>query len=135
MTARKLVSDPPAARRAKAPAEKWPLYSAERPQQTQNRLAGRLIAALANDFEKHGAKAVAAIRADSPTNYLRLVASLMPKELHDEDPLDEVSDDELVNALAELRALAASRGEAIGDIDETSRKEPAQDVSAVCQAG
>jgi hypothetical protein len=44
------------------------------------RLRQGFIAALAADYEQHGAAAIAALRADKPADYVKLVASLLPKD-------------------------------------------------------
>jgi hypothetical protein len=80
-----------------------------RPLAAQRDLATRLMAILAVDFERDGADTVAKLRLENPTNYLRLVAALLPKDLDDENLLDKVSDEELQDVLVRLRALAAVR--------------------------
>jgi hypothetical protein len=44
------------------------------------RLKQSFIAALAADYEQHGAAAIAALRTDKPADYVKLVASLLPKQ-------------------------------------------------------
>lgn len=59
--------------------------------------------ALAIDFEQHGAQAIATVRTSDPAGYVRVVASLMPKGVEVTRPLDGVTDDELIAAVATLR--------------------------------
>ncbi|HEY0525554.1 MAG TPA: hypothetical protein VGD08_19335 [Stellaceae bacterium] len=73
-----------------------------------------VLAALAADFAQHGPTVIAAIRAEKPVEYLKLLASLLPKEPPlpppVPDPIDGLTDDELTACIAELRAqIAADR--------------------------
>jgi hypothetical protein len=85
-----------------------------RPVAAQRDLATRLMAILAVDFEREGPDTVAKLRLENPTNYLRLVAALLPKELDDENLLGKVSDEELRDVIAQLRAHSAVPGSARG---------------------
>jgi hypothetical protein len=98
-----------------------------------------VLAALAADFAQHGPAVIAAIRAEKPIEYLKLLASLLPKEPPPPapDPIDGLTDDELAACIAELRAqIAADRqpagtspdGPAGGGTDEP---EPAGVLPAV----
>ena len=70
---------------------------------TRNRLQGKFLNQLADDFELHGKSAIVEMRETDPSAYIRCVASLMPKELEVTKPLDELSDDELVRSIATLK--------------------------------
>lgn len=52
-----------------------------RPKGSRNKLGEAFIEALYDDFREHGIEAVRACRATAPDVYLRVLASLMPKEL------------------------------------------------------
>ena len=52
-----------------------------RPKNSRNRLSTKFLDALAKDFEEHGEGVLKIVRAEDPSGYLRVVASLMPKEL------------------------------------------------------
>lgn len=95
-----------------AEAEKW----TGRPLAAQRHLAASLMAVLTVDFKRHGAGTVTKLRVENPTNYLRLVASLLPKDLDDENLLEKVSDEELFDVIVQLRALAANAGEVRGPV-------------------
>ena len=58
---------------------------------------------LAEDFAAHGKAAIAQCRMEKPDVYLKVVASLLPKELEIKRPLEDLSDEELDNAIAFLR--------------------------------
>jgi hypothetical protein len=90
-----------------AEIEKW----IRRPLAAQRHLAMSFMAVVAVDFERHGAGTLAELRRGNPTNYLRIVASLLPKDLDDENLLDKVSDEELFDVIVQLRAHSAHPGE------------------------
>ena len=48
---------------------------------SRNRLSAAFVDALAADFEKHGDGVIAILRVESPSDYCRLIGSLVPKEL------------------------------------------------------
>jgi hypothetical protein len=47
---------------------------------TAAQLSEDFIAAIASEFEKHGAEAIARVREESPATFLELVAGLIPRE-------------------------------------------------------
>jgi hypothetical protein len=93
-----------------AAVKKW----AGRPLSAQRHLAAHFMAILAGDFERHGTETLATIRLENPSNYLRMAASLLPRNLDDEMLLDKVSDEELFNVIVKLRALAARSADGRG---------------------
>ena len=46
-------------------------------------LSEAFVAALASDYAEHGAEAIAALRQERPHDYVKLVASLLPKDALD----------------------------------------------------
>ena len=46
---------------------------------SRNKLSEQFLAALQSDFEKHGVAAIAAVREKRPQDYLKMVASLLPR--------------------------------------------------------
>src|SRR2546422_4226203 len=74
---------------------------------SRNRLSEAVICALLRDFSKHGEKAIAKMRRTQPAAYLKICALLVPKEMKLEhtNPLSSLSDEELGQALAALRAM------------------------------
>jgi hypothetical protein len=63
---------------------------------TRNRLSMAFVEALAKDFEEQGEEAIKICRIERPNEYLKIIASLLPKELEITDSrLQEISDDEL----------------------------------------
>ena len=52
-----------------------------RPKGSRNRFAEEFFDAFLEDFEEHGAQAIADCRVEDPAVYVRVAASLVPKEL------------------------------------------------------
>lgn len=85
--------------------------NAGRPKGTRPMLGEAFVQALYADFQEHGAVAMKEARESKPADYLRVIASLLPKEVEIKRPLEDMSDDELVNAIELIRA---SVGEGAG---------------------
>lgn len=84
---------------------------AARPKDT---LDTAFVDALSKDFSLYGAAAVAALRQDEPTAYLKLCASVLPKAVAGAiDPIEAMTDEELIERAktlaAELNLGAAPR--------------------------
>jgi hypothetical protein len=80
---------------------------AGRPKGSRNKLSEQFLTDVLNEWEQHGAVAVSDMREKSPGDFVKMVASLLPKDvnLNLTDNLSELSDDEL---LGEIRKLHAS---------------------------
>lgn len=101
-----------------------------KPLGARNRLQGDFMRELSEDFAENGKTAIVACRTDKPDVYVKIVASLMPKELAITRPLDDLTDDELDNAIALLRErLIATSGTGKGteatQIGKAARAVPA----------
>ena len=95
--------------------------------QTRNRPAGlsqavakRFIDALAANLETNCAGVIEEIRKDKPYDYLRIIVSLLPKELPIENSnLEKMTDEELADTLNTVRSLITTRlATAPGEGDE-----------------
>ena len=74
------------------------------PKGSRNKLSEDFIAAMAADFEEHGVTAITSVRAERSGDYLKIIASIVPKELHVKDAsLDDMTDNELIELLAAVR--------------------------------
>lgn len=94
---------------------------AGRPKGSRNKLGEAFIAALHDDFEEHGIAAIVKVREERPHEYLKVVASILPKELKIERA-DELSDEEVDSR---LRQLAELIGAEIGTVIAPRGKEKA----------
>jgi catalase (peroxidase I) len=76
---------------------------------SRNKLTERFLDTIADDFAEHGAEAIAKVRIDDPAMYLKIVGSLLPRELimqrEESPPVDyaELSDEELVEVIDRRR--------------------------------
>lgn len=79
-----------------------------RPKGSRNKLAEVFVADLLADWELGGVAAVAQAREKDPAAYVRVVASLLPKENITRHQLGEdMTEDELRDAIAEIRGFLA----------------------------
>jgi hypothetical protein len=86
-----------------------------RPKGARNKLGEAFIADMLEDWEANGKAAIEVVRAEKPDQYLKVVASILPKELNVKvSELDELSDDELDRRLAGLAAQLARAGFDLG---------------------
>ena len=80
-----------------------------RPIGARTKLSDAFCQALLDDFEAHGIAAIEALRLQDPSAYIRVIASMVPKQVKAEIlPLHGLSDDEL-SAL--IRAICMSEDE------------------------
>ena len=88
-----------------------------RPKGSRNKISEAFIQALHTDFAEHGAQAIVDTRESKPAEYIRTVASLVPKEVLHRSATDDMSDDDLediISSLADsIERVRAARGEAI----------------------
>ena len=72
----------------------------------RNFLQAKFLTALAEDFERDGAAAIKICRIEEPAQYVKIVASLMPKEFAVTDnALGDLSDEELGQLLARAQSM------------------------------
>lgn len=86
-----------------------------KPKGARNRLQGAFLNALADDFDLHGKKAIVEAREKDPMGYVKAIAALMPKQVEQTQPLDDLTDAELLAGIAFLRSrLTQPAGEGAG---------------------
>jgi hypothetical protein len=90
---------------------------------TRARLNATFLNALADDFDKHGKKAIQNCREENPAAYVKALAGLLPKEVEVRKPLEDFNDDELIAAVRALQSYLAAQGDAAG---ADAPSEPAQ---------
>jgi hypothetical protein len=80
-----------------------------RPKGARNKLGEAFIEALHDDFGKHGVDAIVEVRETKPDQYLKVIASLLPKDvnLNITDDTSEMTDDELVERIERLTSAVA----------------------------
>lgn len=107
---------------------------AGRPKGTRNKLGEAFVKAMHADFEEHGPKVIETVRIEKPDQYLKVIASILPKELNvNTSALGDMSDDELAAVFASLRSLADTFADQVGRAGavEADRAEQAQDLRPV----
>jgi hypothetical protein len=86
----------------------------------RNKLGEAFIEDLLEDWQLHGASAIAAVRGTKPDQYLRVIASILPRELNVRtNELDELTDEQvrqqLVSVLRQMAADGTTLIEGVGD--------------------
>ncbi|RWH68139.1 hypothetical protein [Mesorhizobium sp.] len=91
-----------------APVQAGAAACPKRPRKT---LVDDFAAALRADFRAHGAGVIAAVRAEKPDQYLKVVLTLLPKDFaassesfDDKTTLEQLSDEEIRNRIRGLEA-------------------------------
>lgn len=79
---------------------------AGRPRGARSKLGEAFLEALKDDFEAHGKEAIVEVRETKPDQYLKVIASLMPKDvnLNINDQASELTDEQLIERMRELDA-------------------------------
>lgn len=75
-----------------------------KPKGSRHKLGEAFVQALHDDFAKHGVGAIEKVRAEKPDAYVKVIASLLPKEFKIETTAD-LTDEQLD---ARIRQLAAA---------------------------
>jgi hypothetical protein len=82
--------------------------SGGRPAGSRNKITTHLLNVLCKDFQENGESVVRICRIEKPVEYLKIVASLLPKELQVSDAkLGDLSDEEIASLLGQVRELRA----------------------------
>ncbi len=89
---------------------------AGRPKGSRNKLGEQFIQALQADFETNGKAAIETVRTERPHEYLKVVASLLPKQIEvKEGNFDGLSDEQLTALVYAARsALGIVEGSGAG---------------------
>ena len=74
-----------------------------RPKGARNRLGEAFIEALHDDFVEHGPATIRRVRQEDPVAYVKVCASILPKELNIKVE-DELTDEELDQRIRQLAA-------------------------------
>lgn len=88
-----------------------PPKSPGRPKGARNKLGEAFLSDLYANWQDHGADTIETVRTEKPDQYLKVVASILPKELNVKvSELDELTDDQLARQLASVISQLAATG-------------------------
>ena len=80
---------------------------AGRPKGARSKLGEAFIRAMHDDFEKHGPEAIVKVREEKPDQYLKVVASILPKEFDlGDNTMSALKESRDASAAAFYRAMA-----------------------------
>lgn len=84
----------------------------------RNAFSRTFMDVIAADFAQHGKDAVEMLRQERPHDYLKLLSTLLPKELPSDVPtVEDMTDDEFTSMLNAVRSLVTARGSEPGGDD------------------
>ena len=109
-----------------------PPVSPGRPKGARNKLGEAFIQALHDSFEQHGPETIETVRVEKPDQYLKVIASLLPKEhtLNIND-MDAMTDDELAERIRSLAsAISPFLTGGTGEADQSLEGEAGAEQSA-----
>jgi hypothetical protein len=99
-----------------------------RPKGSRNALGEDFLKALHDSFKTGGIAAIEACRDGDPVQYVKIIASILPKELNVKlDAFEEMTDDELIDR---IRTLEGAVNAALGRTGETTDGAKAPDRHA-----
>lgn len=76
-----------------------------RPIGARSKLGEAFLEAMHDDFEAHGVAAIVKVREEKPDQYLKVIASILPKDLNiNVNQMDGMTDDELIERIRALDA-------------------------------
>jgi hypothetical protein len=107
---------------------------AGRPKGARNKLQMDFFNALSSDFKAHGANAIVNARETDPVGYVKVVASLMPKEFEVTRAMDDISDEQLDAAIVAVRTVLAAQHTEPGE-GLSGATQSAEALQAVSEAG
>lgn len=99
-----------------------------RPKGARNKLGEVFLEAMHEDFQKHGVDVIQRVRDTKPEQYLKVVASILPKDLNvNINNLENLTDEQLIervrdlhDAIGPLLAATGTRGADGGAGPETT---------------
>lgn len=92
-----------------------------RPKGARSKLGEAFLSDMLEDWEKNGADAIIKVRTDKPDAYLKVVASILPKDLNvNVNKFEDLTDEELIERIRELDdAIRPFLAGSSGDGDES----------------
>lgn len=86
-----------------------------RPRGARSRLGEAFLEDLMANWELHGIETIETVRTERPQDYLKVVASILPKELNVKvNELDDLTDDQLARQYAAIAESLVAAGLSLG---------------------
>lgn len=79
-----------------------------KPRETRNKLSNAFIHALLTSFNEQGVKVIDRVIAEEPATYLKVIASIMPKELEISNNIGDLTDEQLTDVISALRSAISA---------------------------
>lgn len=80
-----------------------------RPKSSRHKLGEAFIQAMHADFQQHGDKVIEQVRIERPSQYLKVIASILPKELNvNTNVLESLDDNELAEMVVVLKSVRSA---------------------------
>lgn len=102
---------------------------------SRNKLGEAFLEDLYSSWAAHGPETIEKVRTEKPDQYLKVVASILPRELNvkvsELDDLDDATLDRRIAMLAAAVGLAIGTGEGAGTEEASASAQPTGDVPAV----
>lgn len=103
-----------------------------RPKGSRNKLGERFVADLYEAWQEKGQDVIARVAAERPQDFLKVVASLLPKQVEiKEDAFGELTDEQLVAIISAARHSLGVPGEGGSGVEDPEEPEPPEGLSAV----
>ncbi len=107
-----------------------------RPKGARNKLGEDFIAALQDDFKEHGKAAIIEVRTSRPQDYLKVIASILPKQFEiKEGAFDGVSDEALATLIVAARSALGLIEDSRAGEGATIIDQPAQVIQTISETG
>jgi len=94
------------------PGAEWNGNSKGRPKGSRHKLTETFLAAMVEDFDKaveeggktQGQEVIARVREEDPSTYLRVIAAIIPKQVEQTKPLEDLNEEQLDELIAALES-------------------------------
>lgn len=103
-----------------------------RPKGSRNKLSEAFVADLYDAWQEKGQDVISRVAAERPQDFLKVVASLLPKQVEiKEDAFGELTDEQLAALITAARHSLGVSGEGGSGAEDPEEPEPSEGLSAV----
>lgn len=97
-----------------------------KPVKARNKLNANFLNALIKEFDANGAQAIRECATKDPSTFVRVLASLQPKEMEITRPLDDITDEQLDAAYLACRAIIGAQNAGEGQVGQGEAQHSSQ---------